>query len=247
MNQQNKTGKLDALWNFLSIVGVVGILGILVIVLMIFTNPAASYNPYPPPTMPVPILLPTLTETPYRLPPTWTPTADGSVSNQTAATPTAIMATQLPDDGMTLETIESEATEPANGFYAFALQSAPAPINASILKPDLQSTDGLCTWMGVGGQVLDIQGSPYTGVGIQLGGQQNGRTILLTSLTGTALQYGPAGYEFKISEVPDATVHNYWLRLVDQANLPLSDRIYFDTYDTCDKNLVIINLKQIRQ
>jgi hypothetical protein len=247
MTQQKKAKKLDAVWNFLSFLGVVGILGIIVVVAMIFTNPAASYNPYPPPTMPVPITLPTSTATPYRLPATWTPTVDSTVSVQETATSTAIMATQLPDGELILETPEGVITAVANGYYEFALQSAPAPIDASILKPDLQTTDGVCTWMGVGGQVLDIQGSPYTGVGIQLGGQQNGRTILLTSLTGTALQYGPAGYEFKISDSPDATVHNFWLRLVDQSNLPLSDRIYFDTYDTCDKNLVIINLKQVRQ
>ncbi len=248
MTQQNKKRKLDTVWNFFSFLGVVGILGIFAVVLMIFTNPAASYNPFPPPTMPVPILLPSSTATAYSLPATWTPTTTATPYHLPATwTPTAIMATQLPDGELILETPMGESTAAANGYYEFALQSAPAPIDASILKPDLQSPDGICTWMGVGGQVLDIQGSPYTGVGIQLGGQQDGRTILLTSLTGTSLQYGPAGYEFKISDAPDATIHNYWLRLVDQANLPLSDRIYFDTYDTCDKNLVIINLKQVRQ
>jgi hypothetical protein len=80
-----------------------------------------------------------------------------------------------------------------------------------------------------------------------LGGQQDGRNILLTSLTGTALQYGQSGYEFKISDAPYATVHNFWLRLVDQANLPLSDRIYFDTNDSCEKNLIMIQIKQVRQ
>ena len=67
-----------------------------------------------------------------------------------------------------------------------------------------------------------------------------------TSLTGTALQYGTAGYEFTISDVPTATQGSFWIRLVDQANLPLSGRIPFDTFAECEKNLTIINFKQVR-
>lgn len=247
MTQRRNKGKLDGFWNFLSFVGVIGIVGAIIFVAMLFNNPASAYNPYPPPTLPVAVILPTSTATPYRLPATWTPTIGEETIFQETNTPTAFSPTQLPEDGLIIETLEIDTTDVASGYYKFALQSAPAPIDASILKPDLQSSDGTCNWMGVGGQVLDLQGSPYTGVGIQLGGQQNGRTILLTSLTGTALQYGPAGYEFKISDEPYATVNNFWLRLVDQANLPLSERIYFDTYDSCDKNLIIINLKQVKQ
>jgi hypothetical protein len=247
MTQSRKKGKLDAFWNFLSILGVLGIFGIIIFLLMVFNNPASTYNPFPPPTLPVPVILPTSTVTPYRLPATWTPTVGEAQLFQLTTTPTAYNPTQLPGGELIIETLEISTAEVDSGYYEFSLQSAPAPIDASILKPDLQSTDGVCTWMGVGGQVLDIQGSPYTGIGIQLGGQMNGSTVLLTSLTGTALQYGPAGYEFKISDAPYATVHNFWLRLVDQANLPLSERIYFDTYESCDKNLIIINLKQVKK
>jgi hypothetical protein len=28
--------------------------------------------------------------------------------------------------------------------------------------------------------------------------------------------------------------------------LPMSDKIYFDTYEACDKNLIFVNFKQVR-
>ena len=247
MTQSSNKGKLDGLWNILSFLGLFGIIGVIVVILMIFTNPASSMNPYPPPTIPAPVILPTNTNTPVSLPATWTPTvSEEKVFEATStSTPTAIMATLLPEDGLILETVEIEATTAASGYYSFELKSAPSAIQASLLKPELADQGGECNWMGVGGQVMDVQGSPYTGVGVQLGGQIDGRTILLTSLTGTALQYGQAGYEFKISDVPYSTVHNFWLRLVDQSNLPLSERVYFDTYEDCNKNLIIIHFKQV--
>ncbi len=101
--------------------------------------------------------------------------------------------------------------------------------------------------MGVGGQVLDLQGRPLTGMTIQVGGVLENVAVNQTSLTGLALKYGEAGYEFELAKMPTASEKTLWLRMIDQANLPLSPRIYFNTTATCDKNLVIINFKQIRE
>lgn len=132
-------------------------------------------------------------------------------------------------------------TEPAGSSYPFVLQSEPAAIEAAVLHPDIG-----CDWMGVGGQVLGLQGQPIPGITVQLSGSLDGKVINLTSLTGTVLQFGDAGYEFKISDLPQDTNGVFWLRLVDQANLPLSGRTYFNTYAECGKNLVVVNFKQVR-
>ena len=245
MTQSSKKSKLDGLLNVLSFLGLFGIIGMIVVILMIFGNPATSMNPFPPPTLPAPVILPTNTATPVRLPATWTPTMSEEKVFEATSTPTAILATLLPEDGMILETVEIEATNSAGGYYRFELKSAPSAIQASLLKPELSGQDTECTWMGVGGQVLLMDGKPFVGAGIQLGGQVDGRTILLTSLSGTATQYGQAGYEFKISDAPYNSVHNFWLRLVDQSNLPLSERVYFDTYEDCSKNLTIVHFQEI--
>jgi len=37
-----------------------------------------------------------------------------------------------------------------------------------------------------------------------------------------------------------------WVRLIDQARLPLSPKVYFDTYEDCHRNLIVINFRQVR-
>jgi hypothetical protein len=105
-----------------------------------------------------------------------------------------------------------------------------------------------CNWMGVGGQVVDMSGGPMTGLIIRLGGALPGVTIPehLMSLTGVALSYGRAGYEFTLADHPIPSRGSLWVQLLDQEGIPLSKKVYFDTYDSCDQNLIIIDFKQVR-
>ena len=103
--------------------------------------------------------------------------------------------------------------------------------------------------MGVAGQVFDLNGAPVTGLLIQLGGRIPGVDIPrdMISLTGAALNYGRVGYyELSLSDTPVASRETAWVQLVNQEFVPLSQKIYFNTFDTCDKNLIIINFKQVR-
>ena len=100
--------------------------------------------------------------------------------------------------------------------------------------------------MGVGGQVLDMQGAAIVGTTLGLGGWIGSDAVDILSLSGTAHQYGDAGYEFTLSDHPIATVKTLWVQLLDQAGLPLSNRVYFTTYDDCTKNLILITFKQVR-
>ncbi len=81
---------------------------------------------------------------------------------------------------------------------------------------------------------------------IQLGGTLEGQLIeTKLSMTGTAPEYGKGGYEFFISSKPTDSSKTLWVQLMDQANLPLSDKIYFNTYASCEKNLILINFSQV--
>ena len=102
--------------------------------------------------------------------------------------------------------------------------------------------------MGVGGQTVDLSGGPVTGLIIRLGGAVPGIDLpeLVMNLTGVALNYGRSGYEFTLADHPIASKKTLWVQLVDQSSIPLSPKIYFDTYDDCSKNLIIINFKQVR-
>ena len=42
------------------------------------------------------------------------------------------------------------------------------------------------------------------------------------------------------------TTSTLWIQLEDVQGLPMSERIYFDTYADCEHNLVVIYLQQVR-
>ena len=121
-------------------------------------------------------------------------------------------------------------------------QGSPVSISSLAFHPDQG-----CNWMGVAGQVLNLSGAPVsTGVIIQLGGPLAGNRMDIPSLTGVAPQYGQAGFEIFLAEEPTASNSTLWVQLLDQEGYPLSARVSFDTFDGCEKNLILVNFKQVR-
>jgi hypothetical protein len=226
----------DHLWNLGTLVVLLCMVILVAVIALIYLNPQAVVNPYPPPTLPVAMLLPTATETP--LPPTAEPT------DRPTATP-APTETPLPaaPTATLVSVVQVDSPTPhANAAYAYDLRSAPAPIDATLLYPGRG-----CTWMGVGGQVENLSGRPMTGINVQMYGIVDGRSMNVITLTGTAQKYGEAGYEFTISdEKVFASKGVFWIQLIDQQRNPLSRRVVFDTFDDCARNLVVINFTQVR-
>ncbi len=62
-----------SVWDALSILTLMGLCVVGIMVATIFSNPASAFNPFPPPTVPASIVLPSDTPTPFYMPPTWTP------------------------------------------------------------------------------------------------------------------------------------------------------------------------------
>lgn len=102
--------------------------------------------------------------------------------------------------------------------------------------------------MGVGGQVFDMNNSPVIGLIVHLGGNLPGVALQtpLMSLTGVALNYGPSGYEFQLADQPIASRQSLWIQLLDQQATPVSDKIFFDTFADCNRNLILVNFKRVR-
>jgi hypothetical protein len=233
----------DLIWNLLTIFTLLMVMIACSLFVLVYQSPTSAMNPFPPPTMPVAMILPTSTATPIKLPPTWTPeptsTATITSTPEASLTPQATStATPVPTAQPT-EEIELDASE-----YAYTIQGDPAAVAASLFNSARQE----CNWMGVAGQAHDLQGRPITGIIVQLGGTLEGQEVNQLSMTGTALNYGPAGYEFSLSDHPAASQDTLWVRLLDQSSIPLSRKVYFHTSDSsiCDQNLVIINFKEIR-
>ena len=229
-------------WNILTVLVLLTAVCVGVVFLTIFLNPHVSYNPFPPSVMPVRAELAPPTPTPPKvLPPTWTPAPTGIPTNTSLPEEPEVADTPVPTVGDTGE--ETENDEPVGGMPVVLHDGSPQYIPATSFHPDLG-----CNWMGVAGQVIDVNGAPVQGLIVEVGGTLAGKNIgnpTILQATGLAIAYGEAGYEVKLADEPIISTHALWIQVLDQAGLPLSDKIYFDTYQDCDKNLIIIYFKQV--
>jgi hypothetical protein len=224
----------DLVWNVLTGLALLATISLVAVLALVFSNPYIGLNPFPPPTMPVLVNLSTPTSTLVYLPATWTPAAVAVETTQPAPTSTtSAVDTQVPP---------TFAPTTADGVYPFALESNPIAMAGTVFH-----TDGSCNWQGVAGRVVDLQGRPVIGMRVQLKGLYNGKSVELTTLTGGASAwYGESGFEFVLGEKPIASTQSLAIQLNDQSFLPISAQVVFDTYATCDKNLILINFKQVR-
>lgn len=239
---QETGSRSDLIWNVLTILLLMGILLQLGGFLFFFSNPYNALNPFPPPSLPAVIVLPSRTPTLAALPPTWTltPTVT-STPTPSPTPPVPVAATDAVEVTPGAAPLAIDATEQPSSRYAFALTGEVKAIDATIFRPEHG-----CKWLGIAGQSFDIQGRPATGITVQVGGTLGRNYIDLISLSGTALWYGQAGYEVFLSETLTPSNNSLWVRLLDQSGLPLSGKIYFSTSDDCLKNLVVVNFKQVR-
>jgi hypothetical protein len=102
-----------------------------------------------------------------------------------------------------------------------------------------------CDWMGVGGQVFGESGQPVGMLIVEVGGELEGKEVRAITLTGSASQWGPGGFEFRLAEKPALSSGSIWLQVLDLEGLPLSEKIYFDTFDRCEQAAILVNFTHI--
>jgi hypothetical protein len=230
-------------WNILTVLVLLATLCVAALFLGLFLNPGLALNPFPPPTLPALAGFPTATPTPRNiLPATWTPTVT-PVPTQTS-TPTSEPPTATPEATALLAVpspVAGATGSPPPAGVSFVLQPG-----GPIAIPNIGHPEAGCGWMGVAGQATGLNNAPVLGLVVQLGGTLEGQALSPVTLTGTATQYGTGGYEFKLADQPVASSGDLWVQLLDQAGAPLSEKIYFDTFAECEKNLVLINFNQVR-
>lgn len=230
----------DLYWNVLTLMVWLGIASMVMVFLTIYFNPASPINPFSPvpPTLVSVVNLPSETPSPQPSP-TLTPTSTATHRpTSTPVTPTVTL-TPLPTATETI-TPGPSPTATINSIFPFVLRNEPYVIAGSAMP----NHDTCKLW--VAGQSYDLQNAPMVGITVMLGGNLDGQTLYQLSLTGTALQFGQAGYEFVIADRPIKSKGSVWVQLFDQALIPLSKRVYFDTYADCNQNLILINFKQVR-
>ncbi|MCF6277454.1 MAG: hypothetical protein L3J16_01730 [Anaerolineales bacterium] len=211
--------------------------------LTVFANPYSGLNPFPPATPIPPLTFPTATITPLQLDAVWTSTPTIQPTPSFTPRPTwTPFYTPTPfslfEPTYTPAPPEPPTASPTPGMpFTATIQQ----IDATIIHPDTA-----CNWMGVGGTVEDLNKSPILGVVVRVGGTLVGSTVDYTTVTGVSPAYGKSGFEFVLGEAPLPSTDTMWIRLFDQAGLPLSDEIRFSTSSACNENLVLVRFTKVR-
>ncbi len=228
-------------WNLMSTLLVLAIFIFLFISVLIYQNPYSRLNPFPPAALTAVEILPTATVAftatlPVQdvfIPPVTTASVQPSRTPDAVAEPTHSAAPSA--------TPAVNSNTEGKSDFPFVQQPQPSAIQSTVLFSERG-----CDWMGVGGQVTDLQGRPYKGITVEMGGKLNGIALYDSSVSGDAPAYGAAGFEFGLSDHPLDSQGHIWLRLVDQKGNPLSDMVFIDTFKQCSQNLIIVNFRQVK-
>jgi hypothetical protein len=218
--------------NILTVLVLLTTLVLAVAFVAVFINPYMSINPYPPPTIPPTLGSPTPTYTPAKpLPSPWTSTPTFTLIPTIVDTPDAT-ETPIPP---------TPTEEEDDDELPFALQvGSPARIENFI-------NESGCDYMGVFGQVFNMENAPIIDLTVHLSGDlETVGPIDLFAITGSAPEVGPGGYVFNITGKPIASDGTLWIQLEDGGGEPLSDQVYLETSDSCSENLILVNWRQVR-
>ncbi|QRN83176.1 hypothetical protein JR338_12365 [Chloroflexota bacterium] len=174
---------------------------------------------------------------PYVVPPTAEPLTEA----QPTYTPTTLPATEVlaatePDPTATSDFTPTPEPTATSDPIIYILQEG-SPL---YLTNFVHASAG-CDWLGVAGQVFDANGEPIPDLIVIAGQYSISESNQWAARTGLSTNYGPGGYEIQLSNHVTATTQDFWVQLVSESGTVLSDRIYFDTHEDCDRNLVLVN------
>lgn len=233
---QSRTGRGPMqVWDILSLVMLVLTACLVVYFLYIFIDPTSSFNLLPPGGRGADV--PTDTATPIQLQATWTASATLVLTPSDTPRPTFTpFFTNTPFSLVPPTRTPRPTNTPRAPFGATTQQ-----VESTVIHPDLA-----CNWAGIGGTVVDLNGSHIVGTVVVLRGTLNGNTVEQQTVTGINKEYGQSGFEFVIGNAPVETRGTLYVQLVDLQNIPLSDKIFVNTSGDCAKNLVLVRFKKNR-
>lgn len=129
----------------------------------------------------------------------------------------------------------SEAEEPFIEA-AFSLQEG-----APFYLPNFNHPAEGCGWMGLAGQVFAEDDTEILGLTVIAGNINDGEENASAAITGLSTAYGLGGYEIQLANIPVESTATYWVQVFDQDGEPLTAKLFFNTYEDCEQNLILIN------
>ena len=229
------------IWNILTVVVLLGVCGLAYFFLAVYQNPALLPASFLPAAIPTLYQTPTPSATIILQPPTWTPTPTLQPSSTRTKAPTWTAVSELITPTITITPVATPTVAPTITGTAM-----PASYVISYQASTTSHPDLACKWMGVGGTVMDVNNKPLLYQTIQLGGTLNGKAVNGQVLSGYNPVYGTSGFEIKLADSAIDSTQTLWVQLSDNNGKALTDKIYFDTYSDCQKNLVMIMFKLSR-
>lgn len=148
----------------------------------------------------------------------------------------------LPTNTATQTLTPTVTLTPTPEILPFILFDEPEFMNSAWFRPQLG-----CDWLVIAGQVWDLRGDAVTdSVSVYLFGELNGYAVDEFRLPGTEKAYGESGYEFALEGFVVDSEDSLYIQLVDTNNLALSHPYLLQTFNDCQKNLILVNFKQVR-
>lgn len=159
-----------------------------------------------------------------------TPTATPTSAFTATTTPTG-SSTQAP----------TLTPSPIPELMPFILIGEQENLSSALIRPGLG-----CDTLIIAGQVWDLQDAPIKGLQLHLSGALGGFLIDSFAVSGSATNYGESGYEFTLDNLRIPSDDTLFLQLLDAIGNPLSHPFSIQTFNDCQKNLILINFKQVR-
>jgi hypothetical protein len=264
VRRRRRGGCLSSLFNILTamiiVVTILALLGFVIIYFMpgilppqlasIFGGPTGDTAPTPT-LVPVAILpSPTNTLTPAPvLEPTWTLPAPQATepppptnTRRPAEEPTVTL-TLPPNTPTRTPTATPTDTATPGPSPTTTFTRSPFPFTKTEVSPQyLQNfaNNAGCNWLGIGGEVLDLNLNPVAAGTYRVHVWDNG--IDQTVNVGSAPDYGPSGWEVFLFNAPRVQDHNVQL---ETANGTAVSQVYrVQTRASCNQNLVLFTFAQ---
>ena len=228
-----KSGSKLEIWDMLSIATLLLTLCVGVYFVAIFLSPQSALNPFKP--GPDPNAPPTATITPIQLDATWTIAPSQVVTE----TPTLLPTYTLEPSPTPLSLVTPTVTRTPT-----ATPKAPFSATITYIASTVIHQDAACNWQGIGGTVVDANNADMLYIQVRLFGFYNGKTAEGFTVSGMSPILGKSGFEFVLGTVPISSKGELYIQLFDQSGLPLSGKIYIDTFNDCSKNLALVRLKK---
>jgi hypothetical protein len=263
VRRRRRGGCLSSLFNILTamiiVVTILALLAFVVIYLApeilppqlaaLFGEPAAETAPTP--TLVPLAVLPSPTNTPTTVPvlePTWTLPAPEATqpppptnTRRPVEEPTVTLTLPPNTPTRTVTPTPTDTATPGPSPTATYTRS-PFPFTKTEVSPQyLQNfaNNAGCNWMGIGGEVLDLNLNPVTG-SYRVHVWDNGLDVRVN--VGGAPAYGPSGWEAFLADTPGIRDHNVQL---ETANGTAVSQVYrIQTRASCNQNLTLITFVQ---